>query len=286
MVSNLDNGTDDERHADANPRAVLRVPEVLIAVAAAPGGAHLTDLVQELNLPKTSLHRILRTLEAGAYLVRDGQSYRPGPESFRLARLLGAANPVAAFPACARSHMEWLADETGETVMLSELSESGTESVYLEVIESSAPLRFAMRPGHRRPLYSVASGKAILAFQSGAVQARYVDQAEFIAFTPETTTRENMRAVLAQVAVDGVVLDRNGMIEGASAIASPLFDADGQVVAAISVAGPTERIENHRARIADLVRQAGERISRRLGLLGAYPPGANPASPGTVSARR
>ena len=301
MGSNLIDGNDDERHADANPRAVLRVPEVLIAVAAAPDGAHLADLVQELNLPKTSLHRILRTLEAGGYLARDGQSYKPGPESFRLARLLGAANPVATFPACARSQIEWLADETGETVMLSELSESGTESVYVDVIESSAPLRFAMRPGHRRPLYSVASGKAMLAFQSRPVQARYVEQAEFVAFTPETTMREELRALLAQVAAEGVVLDRNGMIEGASAIASPLFDAGGQVIAAVSVAGPTERIENHRARIADLVRQAGERISRRLGLTGVYPPevyppgacppgacppGANPDSPGTVSARR
>lgn len=278
---NLSHRGEDERQADANPRAVLRVPEVLIAVAAAPGGAHLADLVQELKLPKTSLHRMLRTLESGGYVARDGQTYKPGPETFRLARLLGAATPVADFPACARGQMEWLAEETGETVMLSELSDSGTESIYLEVIESSAPLRFAMRPGHRRPLYSVASGKAMLAFQPRQAQALYIEQADFVAFTPDTTTRAALPAVLDRVAAEGVVLDRNGIIEGASAIASPLFDADGRAFAAISVAGPTDRIEGQHARIADLVRQAGERVSRRLGLTAAYPP-----RPGTVLARK
>lgn len=272
---------DEERQADANPRAILRVPEVLIAVAAAPGGAHLADLVQTLGLPKTSLHRILRTLESGGYLLRDSQTYKPGPESFRLARLLATAITSADFPACARIEMERLASETGETVMLSELAEGGKESIYLEVIESSSPLRFTMRPGHRRPLYSVASGKVMLAFQPAQTQARYIEQADFVAFTPETASRDRLPGILAKVATTGVVMDRNGIIEGASAIASPVFDANGTAFAAISVAGPTERIEYNRERISVLVRQAGEQISRRLGLTTNYPP-----SPTTVSGRK
>jgi len=272
----------NERQGDANPRAVLRVPEVLIAVAAAPGGAHLADLAMALNLPKTSLYRILRTLEAGGYLLRDDhQAYRPGPESFRLARVLAAATPAEGFPACARGQMGWLAAQTGETVMLSELSENGGESVYVEVIESDSPLRFTMRAGHRRPLYSVASGKAMLAFQRPAVQARYIELAEFVAFTPETTTRADLPAVLAQAAAEGVAFDRNGMIEGAAAIASPVFDGDGLAFAAISVAGPSERIENRRDGMAALVREAGEAVSRRLGYGGPYP-----TIPGTVPVRK
>jgi len=271
----------EERQADANPRAILRVPDVLMAVAAAPGGAHLTDLVQSLGLPKTSLHRLLRTLEAGGYLLRDGQTYRCGPESFRLARLLGAAAAPAEFPDCARATMERLANETGETVMLSELSEDGRESIYMDVIESSSLLRFTMRPGHRRPLYSVASGKAMLAFQSQEARRLYIQQTDFVAFTPETTTRAQLAAVLAEVSATGVVLDRNGIIEGASAIASPVFDGDGRAFAALSVAGPTDRIASRRAQIAEMVREAGEQVSRRLGLTGAYPP-----APGSVPERR
>lgn len=263
---------DDHRQSDGNPRAVLRVPEVLMAVAAAPGGALLPDLVQALGLPKTSLHRILRTLESGGYLLREGQVWRCGPESLRLGHLLVASGEPAGFPACARADMERLAQETGETVMLSELAEGGRESIYLDVIESSSPLRFAMRAGNRRPLYSVASGKAMLAFQTAEARARYIEQADFIRFTPETATRQTLPAQLAEVASSGVVMDRNGIIDGASAIASPLFDADARAFAAISVAGPTERIERNRATISALVLEAGERVSRRLGFAGAYPP--------------
>lgn len=272
MARNLTEPLTDERQAEANPRAILRVPDVLMAVAVSPGGAHLADLVQTLGLPKTSLHRLLRTLESGGYLLRDGQTWRCGPESFRLASLLAAAAAPAEFPACARSIMERLASETGETVMLSELSDSGRESIYTDVIESSSLLRFTMRPGHRRPLYSVASGKAMLAFRSEEERRLYSEQTDFVAFTPETTTRDQLPAVLAEVAATGVVLDRNGIIEGASAIASPVFDAEGRAFAALSVAGPTERIESNRARIAQLVRQAGEQVSRQLGLTGTYPP--------------
>lgn len=250
---------------DANPRAVLRVPEVLMAVAASPGGAHLPDLVEALGLPKTSLHRILRTLESGGYLEREGQVWRCGPESLRLARLLAGGGEARSFPACARPAMERLARETGETVMLSELSHCGRESIYLDVIESDSPLRFAMRPGHRRPLYSVASGKAMLAFQPAEAQARYIEQTDFIRFTPETATREALPGILAEAAAAGVVMDRNGIIDGASAIASPVSDAQGRVFAALSVAGPTERIERNREAITALVRAAAQDVTRRLG---------------------
>lgn len=276
----MDRPIDEDRPADAAPRAVLRVPDVLMAVAATPGGAHLTELVRALGLPKTSLHRILRALESGGYLQRDGQTYRCGPESARLARLLGSATAPVGFPACARPIMERLATETGETVMLSELSEDGRESVYLDVIESSSPLRFAMRPGNRRPLYSVASGKAMLAFQPAQARVRYLEQTDFIRFTSETATRETLPGMLAEIAVDGVALDCNGIIDGASAIASPVFDGEGRAFAALSVAGPTDRIKRSRQPLSRIAGQAGEEVSRLLGLKGSYPP-----KPPSVSGR-
>jgi len=223
-------------------------------------------------VPKTSLHRLLRTLESGGFLERSGTAYRPGPESFRLGRLLTAATPDLAFPACARATLERLAAATGETVMLSELSERGTESVYVEVIESSAELRFTMRPGNRRPLYSVASGKAMLAFLPADAQESYAAQADFIAFTPHTTSRDALPATLAGIRRTGIAVDSHGMVEGVAAMASPVFDADGVPFAAVSVAGPSGRIEAGTARFTPLVREAGEHISRLLGYNGVYPP--------------
>lgn len=258
---------------DAGPRAILRVPEVLMAVAGG-GGIAMAELAQELKLPKTSLHRLLRTLEHGGFVVRAGGLYRPGPESFRLAAALAQAAPSAQFPACARPVLEGLAEETGETVMLSVVSDKLTESIYLEVIESASPLRFAMRAGNRRPLFAVASGKAILAFQSPDQQARYLDQADFLEFTVETTRRDEMPALLRRVRETGVVYDRNGIVDGASGVASPVFDRNGHVFGAISIAGPTERMDARRGEFERLAVDAGQRISRVLGYTGPYPPTA------------
>lgn len=264
--------TDDSEREEAGPRAILRVPEVLMAVAARDGGIAMGELAQTLKLPKTSVHRLLRTLEHGGFVVRTGGLFRPGPESFRLAAALSQAAPEARFPASARPALEVLAEESGETATLSALSERLTESIYLDVIESASPLRFAVRAGNRRPLFSVASGKAMLAFRSAAEQARYLDQTEFLEFTPETSRREEMPALLLRARKAGVVYDRNGIVDGASGIASPVFDKVGNAFCAVSVAGPTERIEARRDALERLVLDAGERISRVLGYTGPFPP--------------
>lgn len=267
----------DDDHADRGgvvdgPRAVLRVPEVLMALAIRGGGASLTELSQQLGLPKTSLHRLLRTLEQGGYLAHQGSVYVLASESFRLAALVGQARRPVEFPACARPVVEWLARETGETVTLNILSEQENEIIYVDVIESDSPLRFTVRIGNRRPLFCVAAGKAMLAFSAEEKQIRYIERTEFLAFTPETTRKEEMPAILREARGRGIAFDRNGIVEGASALASPAFDREGEVFCAIAVAGPTERIETRRARIEPLVREAGERISRILGYGGVYPP--------------
>ena len=257
---------------EAGPRAILRVPEVLTAVAAKRGGSSLAELGQQLKLPKTSLHRLLHTLESGGYLIRQAGLYTPGPESFRLAQLIGQATPSADFPACARPVLEWLAHETGETVMLCVLSERGTESIYVDVIESEAPLRFAVRVGNRRPLFSVAAGKAMLAYLPAEQQASYLEQTDFLQFTSDTTRKDEMPDLLRAVRQTAVVFDRNGIVDGASGVASPAFDREGRIFCAASIAGPTDRVATHRPRIEQLVLSAGERISRILGFSGDYPP--------------
>lgn len=266
-------GVNDSGRGDAGPRATLRVPEVLMAVAASEAGIAMGELAQLLDLPRTSLHRMLRSLEHGGYVVRADGLYRPGPESFRLAAALARSEPSAQFPACARGVLEGLAAESGETVMLSVISDRPGESIYLEVIESASPLRFAMRPGNRRPLFSTASGKALLAFQSAPQQQRYLDQADFVAFTRDTTRPGEMPALLARTRASGVVLDRNGIVDGASGVASPVFNRDGEAFCAVSIAGPTERIDARRGVFEQMALDAGQRISRLIGYIGAYPPG-------------
>lgn len=247
------------------PRAILRVPDVLIALASKRGGSSLAELSSQLEVPKTSLHRLLRTLERGGYLAHASGAYTLGPAAFHLANLVAKAAPSTAFPACARPVLDWLAHETRETVMLGVLSDSKNEIVYVDVIDSAAAVRFTVPSGDRRPLYSAASGKAVLAFLPPDVQRAYLARAKFARFTPHTTGKAELPRLLREIQTKVVAFDRGGKVEGASGIASPIFDGDGSVFASVSVAGPADRIEAHRAQIESNVRAAGERISRVLG---------------------
>jgi DNA-binding IclR family transcriptional regulator len=260
------------KHEAHGPRAILRVPEVLLALASKDSGSSLAELSAQLEVPKTSLHRLLRTLARGGYLTHQAGLYLLGPASFHMASLIGKAAPSNALPACARPVLEWLATETSETVMLGVLSDEKSEIVYVDVIVSDASVRFTIPIGDRRPLFSAASGKAALAFLPSAEQRTYMAHAEFTRFTPYTTSKKELPGLLRKVQSTAVAFDRGGKVVGASAIASPIFDRDSTVVASVSVAGPTERIELNRLQIELLARDAGERISRILGYAAAYPP--------------
>jgi DNA-binding IclR family transcriptional regulator len=272
MPRSKDQPTQSARDESSGPRAILRVPEVLIALAAKRDGSSLAELSVQLEVPKTSLHRLLRTLERAGYLTHQAGLYLLGPASFHLASLVGKAAPATTFPACARPVLEWLAQKTGETVLLGVLSERKTEIVYVDAIDSAASVRFTIPIGDRRALFSAASGKAVLAFLSRAEQQTYLANTEFTRFTPDTTRKKELTGLLREIRNSAVVFDRNGKVVGASGIASPIFDGDGKVFASVSAAGPTDRIETNRTQIESLVCKAGERISRVLGFNSDYPP--------------
>jgi DNA-binding IclR family transcriptional regulator len=128
-----------------------------------------------------------------------------------------------------------------------------------------------VRIGNRRPFYCAAAGLALLAFLPLEFQQRYIAETTFVKFTADTADRDTLIALLPEVRRRGVVLDANGIIDGTGAAASPGFDSSGQVVCAISIAGPTSRLLTERDRFEGLAVEAGRQISERLGYRGAYP---------------
>jgi len=248
--------------------------EVLLKIAEAPRPQSLRTLNDKLDLPRASLHRLLRALTTGGFLVENGGAFSLGTQSRRLHRAIGRSMPHSAdeFPQCARPIIERLASDTGETVILGSLSEERKEIVYSDVIVAESPLQYAVPAGDRRPLYSSATGKAVLAFLPRDEQRRYLDETAFEQFTPYTTRKDQIGALLERLRSNGVIHDRDGHFVGAGAIASPIFDARGAVFASVVVAGPNERVDSHPHDIPTLVRDAGEAISRLLGYNGLYPP--------------
>jgi DNA-binding IclR family transcriptional regulator len=258
--------------SDAGPRAILRVPEVLMALAAAPAGVSLAELAPRLGVPKTSLHRLLKTLDKGGYVAATGGLYQLGPTAFCLAGLIAAAAPDAGFPACARPVLDQLARDTQETVMLGVLSGDEPEILYVDVIDSVAPIRFSLSVGDRRPLYCAAAGMAVLAFRPPETQRDYLHRTTFTAYTARTTTPAALGAYLPKVRETASAFDDGGRVIGAAGIASPLFDRIGTPIGSVSAAGPSERMIASRTTLEAQVSLAGERISRVLGYGGAYPP--------------
>jgi DNA-binding IclR family transcriptional regulator len=257
---------------DNGSRGVLRGLDVLRAVAQRRDGATFTQLREDLQLPKASLHRLLRSLEQERYLSQRSGNFFLGAESTRLAGLVTRATHAEEFPASVVPVAEWLAMETGETIVVGVLSERMTEVIYVHVINSDAPLRITVPIGNRRPLYSAASGKIILAYLPHDFQQRYLAETSFEKITRFTSIAADMPAILQAARHDGIVADLNGSFVGVSGIASPGFDAAGNIFCAISVVGPLDRIDADYDRFRLLTREAGDRVSRTLGYLDEYPP--------------
>lgn len=243
-----------------------------MAVAEKRDGCSFVELREELQLPKSSLHRLLRTLEQGGFLSQRSGVYFLGPESGRLAYKIGAALQIDEFPGSVRPVLEWLARETSESIILAVLSSEGDEVTYIDVINSEVPLRFTVPLGNRRPLYAAAAGQAILAFLPADQQQSYIAKTDFVRLTKDTLNGSELSDKLNAIRETGCAFDRNGSFVGASGLSAPCFDRSGNVYCAICVAGPTERIEAAFKRVQDIVLDAGKRISRILGYTGKYPP--------------
>jgi len=258
---------DDDEQA-APPRAPLRVMQVLALLAAARDGLSLAQLSDRLQLPKTSLFSLLRSLEAGGYVTSENGHHRLGEEAFNLA---AAISHQEGLRGRLRAPLQRLQELTGETVMLATPAPDWTHLVFADVIEAESSLRFTARVGAQRPLYSTSVGLALLAFAPPGDQKRYAEETELVRRTPDTvTSAAALSRTLQRIRRDGHVV-YSGSVEGATGIAAPVFGPQGRVAASVSVAGPASRIADRSTRIVTHVIDAGRAMSLLLGYAGPYP---------------
>lgn len=264
---------DDEKSApagDPNPRSPLRTVQVLHELAVGGQGIALATLAARLQLPKTTLFRLLRSLEEGGYVTSINGVHKVGPQAIKLGVALVQNRE---FPNCARPALEWLAGECNETVILGVFDDTDTQIVYTEVIEPANPLRFSIKPGLTRPLYSSAMGQTLLAYMPAERKERYLQQVEFVRLASNTVSSvAALKRKTREIRASGFAVSVDGMFDGVYSIAAPLVDAAGQVNAGLSISAPSTRGPQHEKKFAALLKQAGEEISRLLGYSGAYPP--------------
>lgn len=253
------------------PRSVLRVVQVFASLSAHPQGQTLAQLCAGMALPRTTLFTMLKVLEAAGYLVNDGGAYRLGAPAVALGASM-AESPRRSFPDCAKGVLQILSQRTGETCFLAVLTPDRQFCKYVAVVETDNWLRFNVRVGSQKPAYATGSGRAMLAYMPEKEVLQLLDSFPFERLTPKTvSSRRALLASLKEVRKRGASTVDSGTVAGVLAIAAPIFGADGQVAAALSVGGPAARMAERVPAVVVAVKEAAEDISRILGYRGQWP---------------
>ena len=223
----------------------LRLFKLLEVMAARDRLFSLQGLAEETGLPKPTLHRMVQQLESAGILQRDrnGRHYGAGA---RLRRL--AENLLINSTAHGARHLvlRRLVDEVGESCNITAFS--GSEVLYLDRVETSAPLRIYLRPGSRVPVHCSASGKLFLAQMSPAQRRRLLAHVPLERFTDNTLT--DLQALEREVESakrNSYALDNEEFLPGLFCVAVPVTSGPGRATMGIAVQAPVIRLTREKA---------------------------------------
>jgi IclR family transcriptional regulator, acetate operon repressor len=237
----------------AGTQSVGRALAVLKLLAESPDDMSATAIANALRLSSGTANRLIRALSAEGLVARN-----PVSDRYYLgggAVLLGQAAQRGFGIDKALPILEDLNTETQESINLS--IRQGAESVVMMRVQCTLPLRFEQHTGARFPLYSTASGKAILAFSPDA--DRYLESlpSRLVKITPHSLrTPAELAHQLAAIRVCGYSIDEQENIEGVRCVGAPVLNPEGHAQAAIVVQAPTVRMPQTR------VRKLGKRVIR------------------------
>ena len=241
------------------PRSLTRLLGLFDVLAKSKDGMTLAELNQALKSPKSSLLNLLRPLVVDGYLAADNGRYRLGPSIFRL-----AANIMSVwnFSSTMRPYLEELAAQSGESVYLGVLDTVGSVITYVDSIDSTKAVRFSVPVGAARPLYSTAAGRVLLAFGDQEWVDDYLRNTKFMAYTPYTvTSRKALRDELEKIRRTRISISMGETFPESGAIASPIFGADGKLIAAIAIGAPVSRLEPALAELRPIIGDIAARAS-------------------------
>lgn len=249
---------------EAGPdNALTKAVRILTALRTLSHGGSARELATTTGVSRSTVQRILTTLETTGMVIQDGltQRYRVGPQALLVGLgYNGAANLLNE----ARPHMVALRDQTGETVGLSVAA--GNARVFIDEVQSPHPLRFASELGQMYPLWSGANGRILLSAMNDEEIEHVLASHEHDQAVHRPLSAEETRRLIREIRRAGHAMAADEAIDGVSSLAVPIYDGAHRVIAALSVSGPSERLTRDRmeATLSPL-RTAGRAISARLG---------------------
>ena len=244
--------------------AVAKALQLLAAFSIRERQLSLADLAGRTGIPRATAFRLLSTLEDEGFLVKEDGEYRPGFKCFVLGSVAAASLDLRKE---SRPCLTALRNDTGETSQIAILD--SWQIVYLDRVPSLQAVGYmTARTGAIFPSYCTALGKVMLAYKPEAEVMAWTATQAFKAYTPNTiTAADRLQDELRAIRDRGCATDEQEREVGVRCIAAPIRDHDGDVVAAISVAGPSERMPRQLvgSDMAGKVMAAAQAISIRLG---------------------
>lgn len=255
----FENGIETE---DLSKNATYRTLTILESLSF-HNGIILEDLAPIVNLSRPTLFRFLQVLQKTGYVDKDSFGrYRLSSKIFMLA---SRSVDDVELSRLAKPYIEDLSYYTGETTILGILDED--EELHLQRIESKFSARFYERIGKRCPLYCTAMGKVLLAGMDDEQLDHYLSKTRLIPYTANTVTSTvSLKKQLMQVREQGYAEVISEYEQDVHSLAYPVFDANKQIIASISVNWPLFRnSEEKRDTYLEKLKDAALSISKIMG---------------------
>ncbi len=253
-----------------NPRtsgqvqSLSRALWLMNALADCPQGLSLSEVAHRVQLPTSTAHRLLTTLQNERYVRFDSErsAWLIGVQAFQVGSTFVRSRDLVAM---ARPYMRRLMEESGETVNLA--INDRMEVVYLAQVECHKMMRAIAGPGGRARMHCSGVGKALLAYSGDAELHDAVENQELTRETAKTLSDPKaLMADLKKIRERGYAVDDEENAIGLRCVASIVFDEHGEPLAGLSVSGPMARMTDARLPVlGSAVTQIAAEITGELG---------------------
>jgi IclR family transcriptional regulator, KDG regulon repressor len=246
-------------------RAVERALDILLCFTHEEPTRSLTQIAESVQMSKTTVHRLLTTLEIKRFITRDKISglYRLG---FRFIEMASLVLQDVELHRWAYPYLQRLSAEFGETIDLSILD--GSHVIYLEVIESPQRVKLAAAVGQRLPASFTASGKALLAYLPDEQAKKIIGDNMAESTQHASISAQDLLADLKATAERGYAIAEQEYEDAINAVAAPIFGADRHPIASIAIVGPSFRLTKDRLpALGESLRTMTQLISNEVGMV-------------------
>jgi IclR family acetate operon transcriptional repressor len=254
----------------AQVQSLTRGLSILECLARAEGGLTLTEVAQRVQLPPSTAHRLLATLEKMGYVHHAGEvgRWQVGLQAFAVGTSFLASRD---FVAQSHAYMRRLMEQSGETANLAILD--GTDAVFVDQVQCREMMRTIVKLGSRAPLHASGVGKAIFASLPDEQIDAIIKVKGLPRITGNTiTSPETMWSSIRVIRQRGWSFDDEEHAIGTRCVASPIYDEHAETMGAISLAGPSSRLPDERIKqLGPLVAHTAAELTHRLG--GKWPHG-------------